>query len=117
MTSRTIGHQTELIARDYLIAHGLQFVAANINYRFGELDLVMQDDDCLVFVEVRYRRSTAFGTPLESVTDQKRLRITRAAQAYLQQHNLWHRKNCRFDVVALTGNLAEPELQWFKNLW
>ncbi|NNJ73391.1 MAG: YraN family protein [Enterobacterales bacterium] len=117
MSSRSIGQQTEQLARDFLQVKGLRFIASNINYPFGELDLVMQDGDYLVFIEVRYRARADYGSALESVTRKKRQRITKAAQAYLQQEKLWQRCDCRFDLVTLSGQLSKPSIEWFKNPW
>lgn len=117
MTSREIGQQTEQRACHYLKTNGLQHVDSNIRYPFGELDLVMRDKDVVVFIEVRYRARVDYGSALESVTKQKRQRLIKAAQAYLQENNLWQRCDCRFDVVCLTGQIQQPQIEWFKNLW
>ncbi|MGO4777099.1 YraN family protein, partial [Lysobacter sp. 2RAB21] len=61
------GAAVEAAARAYLLEHGLRAVAANANYRFGELDLVVLDADTVVFVEVRYRRDDRFGGGAVSV--------------------------------------------------
>ena len=117
LNTRQTGQQTETLACNYLKTQGLILVDKNINYVFGELDLVMLDGQSLVFIEVRFRNKSNFGSALESVTRQKQSRLTRAAQAYLQQHRKWRNTDCRFDVVSLSGNVEEPQIEWFKNLW
>ncbi|KOR30286.1 hypothetical protein TI04_06485 [Achromatium sp. WMS2] len=97
-----VGHGKEDMARGYLEAHGLCFVDRNVRYSFGELDLIMLEGECLVFVEVRYRRNTRFGSPLETISWTKRQRIRDAASCYLQNNPTTF--SCRFDVVAITGN-------------
>lgn len=81
-------------------AAGLVFVAANVRYRFGELDLVMREGATLVFVEVRERASLRFGGAAASIDARKRQRLTRAAHCYLQQTHGSRLPPCRFDVVA-----------------
>ncbi|KOR29333.1 hypothetical protein TI03_02550 [Achromatium sp. WMS1] len=96
-----IGANKENLACSYLQAHGLQLIARNVRYRSGELDLVMRDGDYLVFVEVRYRRNSQFGSPAETVVKKKQQRILKAASCYLQQHPSY--LACRFDILAITG--------------
>ena len=79
----TRGAGWEQVARRELERAGLRLRAANVRYRFGELDLVMDDADVLVFVEVRYRRAGDFGGGAASVDARKRGRLVRAASAYL----------------------------------
>lgn len=97
--SRNRGQQAEQIACDYLQQQGLQLITQNYHCRRGEIDLIMCDDDTLVFVEVRARRSDRFGSALESITADKQSRIIATAQQYLQQNRL--QQNCRFDVIAV----------------
>lgn len=73
--SRHQGNHYEQMAADYLRRQGLSLVTQNVNYRLGELDLVMRDGSTLVFVEVRYRASTSYGHAAETVTPSKRARL------------------------------------------
>ena len=79
----------------------MRIVERNYHTRYGEVDLVVQDQDTLVFVEVKARRTASFGTPEESVTERKRERLARTAETYLQAHGL-DQSNWRIDVVAIT---------------
>ena len=97
------GQQVEAAARDFLVGHGLRPVAANVGYRFGELDLVMQDGAALVFVEVRYRRQSGFGGGAASIDAAKQRKLALAAEAFLSQHREWRDAACRFDVVDASG--------------
>lgn len=97
------GAAREAEARVVLERAGLRLRAANVRYRVGELDLVMDDGDVLVFVEVRYRRSADFGGGSGSVDGRKQQRLARAASLYLADHPQLARRPCRFDVVALGG--------------
>lgn len=114
-TRRARGDAVETLARAYLSAHGLRPVAANAGYRVGELDLVMRDGGTLVFVEVRYRRSTAFGGGAASVDAGKRRRLVRAAEQFLLAHREFAALPCRFDVVAASGDPDAPALEWIRD--
>jgi putative endonuclease len=112
---RSRGAAVEAAARAYLRKAGLRDVAANANYRFGELDLVMLDGAMLVFVEVRYRRDTRFGGGAMSVDVHKRRKLVRAAQAFLASHPRHADCACRFDVIEADGDPASPRLNWLKD--
>lgn len=106
------GLEYETRARDYLAARGLSLVTRNYRCRQGEIDLIMRQDDILVFVEVRYRASNGHGSALESVTTQKQNKIRMTARHYLARHQLNESKQaCRFDVVAFDGEHCE----WLPN--
>ncbi|RCS57171.1 YraN family protein [Parvibium lacunae] len=104
----TRGAAAEAAARAHLETHGLRWVASNVRYRHGELDLIMQQHDTLVFVEVRYRQSARYGGAIASVTPAKQARVRAAAAAYLQAQSAYQSMPCRFDVVAITGN----DIEW-----
>ena len=109
------GAAVEAAARRHLENAGLRWLAGNVRYRGGELDLVMRDpaDGCLVFVEVRYRRSTAFGGGAASIDIGKRRKLLRAAQLYLVTHPALAQLPCRFDVVEASGE--PPRLNWLRD--
>ncbi|WP_238376633.1 YraN family protein [Luteimonas abyssi] len=112
--SRRRGAEIESAAQALLEREGLRPVARNAGFRVGELDLVMRDrDGSLVFVEVRYRRSTGFGAGGESIDARKRRRLVRAAQLFLLAHPGWAQAPCRFDVVEATGE--PPRLRWLRD--
>ena len=72
----------------------------------------MTDGERLIIVETRYRRRPDFGGVLSSISPAKRARICRTAQHFVQQYPRWREAPIRFDVVALTGTLKQPELHW-----
>lgn len=112
---RIRGDAVEAAALAHLQARGLRLISRNAAARGGEIDLVMTDGDALVFVEVRYRASDAFGGGAASVDAGKRLRLVRAAQAFLQRHPEHADAPCRFDVVAASGDPATPMLEWLQD--
>lgn len=117
----TRGEQAERGAERYLIQQGLRLQARNYRCKAGEIDLVMLDQDTLVFVEVRLRSHRGFATAAESVDWRKQQKLTRAAQHYLQRHRLTDRVACRFDVLAFDPNSTaspgtdSPGVSWVKN--
>jgi putative endonuclease len=113
---RTQGARIETLAREFLQQQGLTPVAANANYRGGELDLVMCDGDTLVFVEVRYRRTArGFGDGAASIGAAKRRRTVLAAELFLAGHRDYARLPCRFDVIAASGDADAPDFQWLRD--
>lgn len=98
----------------HLQAAGLRWLAANVRYRFGEIDLVMRDGATVVFVEVRYRRNAAFGGSALSVNAAKQRKLVLAAQCFLAAHPELARQPCRFDVVAVEGDVQTPRIEWMK---
>ena len=109
------GRQAELAACRYLEARGLRLRGGNYRCRRGEIDLIMDDGDVLVFVEVRYRSNCRFGGGVESVDGRKQRKLISAAQHYLQKHPRLASRPCRFDVVALgPANRGRP-VEWIRN--
>lgn len=104
------GKQAEQQACQFLQKQGLRFIEKNWRYFTGEIDLIMQDGEDIVFVEVRYRTNQHFGSPIETITQHKRYKLIKTSLCYLQQKN-WLDRNCRFDIVSL----SQKKLEWVKN--
>jgi putative endonuclease len=97
----SLGQRGERAAEKFLKSLGYKIVARGTRNRLGELDLVAVDGRTVVFVEVKTRTTHEAGHPAEAVDDRKQRRVTRAAQAFIQQHDL-HECSFRFDVIAIT---------------
>ncbi|WP_043695792.1 YraN family protein [Luteibacter sp. 9133] len=108
---RATGDRFEGAALSFLRERGLRLVRFNFLCRHGEIDLVMRDGETLVFVEVRYRRSAAFGGAVGSVTAAKRRKLISAAHLWLAWHPHDARRPCRFDVLAFEGD----GIEWIPN--
>jgi putative endonuclease len=114
--SREIGKFTEDIAAKYLQQQGLREVTRNFYCRLGEIDLIMIDKQTLVFIEVKYRKNANFGGALASISISKQRKLQKTATFYLQQQRLnAYNTLCRFDVVALEGNMNNATINWLKN--
>jgi putative endonuclease len=111
VNTRDFGFEKESLALQYLEKQGLQLILRNFSCPLGEIDLVMQDSSTLVFVEVRYRGSTAFGGSAASISSTKQRHMTRTAAFYLKKYHRHKPPRCRFDVVAINGD----KLNWIKN--
>ena len=113
---RAQGQKFEQMAKTHLQKRGLVPVCDNFNARVGEIDLIMSDNETLVFVEVKYRASTKFGGAIASVSATKQKKIIKTAMYYCLVNDLnFEHVAIRFDVVAITGAIAPFELQWVKN--
>lgn len=106
------GELAERLAERHLEAAGLKPVARNFRCRMGEIDLIMQDGGCLVFVEVRLRKHREFGGAAASIDRQKQQRIVKTAQHYLA--TLARTPPCRFDVVLLDA-LEGARIDWIRS--
>ncbi len=106
------GSAAEERALRHLQTHGLVLVERNFRVSGGEIDLVMRQQQTLVFVEVRFRSRGDYGSPQETVTPTKQRRLITAAASYLQRRNL--DLACRFDVVAVSGPQQE-RIEWIQD--
>ncbi len=114
-TRQRIGADGEAIARRHLERAGLIFIAANVRYRVGEIDLVMRDaDGAIAFVEVRRRTRATYGGAAASITHFKCNRLIAAASRFLAAHRL-DAQPCRFDVVTIEGRDEKPRIDWLRD--
>ncbi|MER1940397.1 YraN family protein [Castellaniella sp. FW104-16D08] len=113
--TQTRGFAAEAQAADYLQAHGLLVLARNLHCKLGELDLIAQDGQILVFIEVRMRQDNRHGGAAASVNRDKQARLIRTALWFLPSlcrlHFQGHIPPCRFDVIGVQGNTIE----WIRN--
>ena len=111
---RKSGAYWEKTAESFLRTQGLELLQRNFSSRFGEIDLIMEDDQTLVFVEVKYRRNDHHGSGAEAVTFHKQGRISRTAAWYLAKNP--HRAECvcRFDVISIDPKKRDQGINWIK---
>ena len=106
------GKLAETLAQHLLESNKLKLLEKNYHCRYGEIDLVMQDQNTLVFVEVRFRNSEKFGGAVESIDFKKQNKLRITAQHYMQKHN--SKLNARFDVVTLSSLTDKNKINWIK---
>ncbi|MGB7816218.1 MAG: YraN family protein [Methylotenera sp.] len=111
MNQNNAGLEAEKLAATFLMNHGLKLVAQNYHCRFGEIDLIMMDAETLVFIEVRLRSNSQFGSAASSITPQKQKKLILTAQHYLQQHG---QGACRFDAILMNKNNLQ-NIEWIRN--
>ena len=113
MASGSTGKDAEAHACRHMQMQGLKLLQRNYRTRRGEIDLVMQDKDSLVFVEVRYRNREDYGSAAESIDRRKQRKLTACAQQYLQAYPERARQPCRFDVVTISREMER--IEWIRN--
>ena len=109
---RAFGEAKESEAASFLARQGLTLVCRNFQCKLGEIDLVMRSSDTLVFVEVRFRRSSLYGNAAATVDWRKQGKLLRTAQFYLQRSGLRDRVPCRFDVLGIAPDSRNGTLQF-----
>ncbi len=113
-TAVSLGQSAETKAAHFLKQQGLRIIEKNYRCKGGEIDIVAQDGPTLIFVEVRYRKSSRFGTPAETVTLKKQQRVIKAAKLYLLR--LKQVPPCRFDVIeGWPGSGTNVNFNWIQN--
>lgn len=109
-------HWSEDIAKDYLLELGYKLLAQNYHMRGGEIDLIMQDDEVLVFVEVKQRQYVYYGRPIEMITDAKLQRMQNTALKFMQEKYNRDDLFMRFDAVLLLGSKDDYRLEHIQNI-
>jgi putative endonuclease len=111
----SLGQKGEQLAAGLLKEEGYRILEYNFRGRLGEVDLIAEDGDCLVFVEVKTRRNLACGHPLESIDLRKQRQLIKVAREYLAQKGEEDRF-CRFDAVSVLQSCGDrPRLELVKN--
>ncbi|MCL2352999.1 MAG: YraN family protein [Defluviitaleaceae bacterium] len=96
------GNYGEAVVLGYLQGKGYEILKQNYKKYDGEIDIIAQDGEYIVFIEVKYRRGAGFGDGLEAITRAKQKRIVKTAKAYLYEEKKWDAA-CRFDVLSVFG--------------
>ncbi|MCK6264806.1 YraN family protein [Vibrio sp. ZSDE26] len=111
---RDIGQHYETVAKKHLEGCGLTLIERNFTARCGEIDLIMLDGSCVVFVEVRYRESKHFGHAAETISPSKVSKLLKTAHYWLlKRGQSVEQTDLRFDVIAIHEKGAQ--IEWIKN--
>lgn len=109
MNRRATGTAYEQIAADYVETQGITIKEMNYRISQGEVDIIGEDKEFIIFIEVKYRKTASYGYPWEAVSDNKRRQICKVARQYCYSKKV--KKQVRFDVISICGE----EILWFKN--
>lgn len=112
--NKLLGDRGERVAAKFLKRKGYRILARQSRSRIGEIDLIAQDGNFIVFVEVKTRSSSKAGHPAEAITFAKRKQLTRAARGWLKQRRLLEHHS-RFDVIAITWQAREPLIEHYQS--
>lgn len=111
---KQVGSFGEERAVNFLTRIGFSILRKNYRTPSGEIDIIAQDGDTIVFVEVKTRRSLTFGRPEESVDECKRQQIKKVAQQFISQYQLFH-FNCRFDIITIYDEGKSVDLKYMRS--
>lgn len=111
MNKRTVGTVYEQKAAAYLKENGFHLLESNFRCRQGEIDIVGIHQECLVFVEVKYRKNLRAGYPEEAVDCRKQAKICRTSDCFRYLHPEYGRMQIRYDVVTI----CEERFKWYQN--
>ncbi|HLF20511.1 MAG TPA: YraN family protein [Bacteroidota bacterium] len=114
LSKRQRGNVGEELAAKFLIKKGYKILERNYRFEHGEIDLVAEDGDELVFVEVKSRKSKSFGEPEDAITEKKEGHVRDAAEGYLFEKSIENRM-CRFDVIAIEFHNGVADIRHTKD--
>ncbi len=109
------GQLAEAEACEYLQQQGLRLLERNYHCRHGELDLIMTDGKSTVFIEVRYRSNTDYGSGAETVNRRKQQKLIATASYYLQNNRQLAQQPARFDVISMTQATNRFSIDWIQD--
>lgn len=115
MDRQASGKAAEDRALAWLRQQGLRLLERNYRCRLGEIDLIMEEHDCVVFVEVRKRGRTSRVSPEASVDARKQQKLVHAANHYLSRYPRRASQPCRFDLIALASDSEHATPLWYKD--
>lgn len=96
-----LGQWAEHTALLHLQKHHYQLLVANFHSRYGEIDLIVQKDQLILFVEVKARSASSYGQATEMVSTSKQQKIIKTAMVFLQENEQYHYYDLRFDVICI----------------
>ena len=109
MNQRKTGTAYEKIAADYVKKQGILILEKNYRISQGEIDMIGEDEETIIFFEVKYRKTASYGQPWEAVCSSKRKKICAVARQYCYSKRI--NKQVRYDVISICGD----EILWFQD--
>lgn len=114
MNRYELGKKGEIVAANHLHKNGYKIINKNYRCTLGEIDLIAERDNTIIFIEVKTRRSFNYGFPEESVTARKQDKIRKVASYFLKVHGIFD-MDCRFDVVTVFVSKNDYSIEVIKN--
>jgi putative endonuclease len=111
------GLHYESLAKNYLVQHGLTLLKQNYHCRFGEIDLIMLQQEILCFIEVKYRNSMAYGGAASAIPAQKQKKIVKTAMVFIAENDRLKQHSMRFDALLMQQNADRQSnsINWIQN--
>lgn len=103
MNNVQLGAKGEEVALQFLLKRGYSILEKNFRLRMGEIDIIASKGGCIIFAEVKSRRSLSFGYPCEAVDLRKQRKILLVAKSYIHMKRLYD-ADCRFDIIEVYIN-------------
>lgn len=113
--SITKGQQCEQFVKRWLIKQGWQCINENYRCRFGEIDLIMHKGKNLIFVEVKFRTDTTYGTAQDFITLAKQQKLILCAKHFLMHEPKFAHYQCRFDAITINKKIHHKNIEWIPN--
>jgi putative endonuclease len=116
-SSTSTGQRYEALAKHYLQQQGLTLLEQNYRSRYGEIDIIMFDQAVLCFIEVKFRKSNAFGGAVSAIPRAKQQKIIKTAQCYISSTPAIAQKPMRFDalILQLESSVSDLNIEWIQN--
>lgn len=115
MNHTAIGNNGEELACKYLINKGYKIIRRNFHFgRYGEIDIISEFNNTLIFIEVKYRKSLTFGSPVCAISVAKQKSLRKSAEGYLYVNKITD-KDCRFDLIAIDASSGTPKIEHIEN--
>ena len=108
---KQLGNLAEQKACDFLQTQGLILLMRNYHCMTGEIDLIMREGEDIVFIEVRSRATSCYGSAVESVNKTKQKKLIKSALLYLKNQHWLNKVGFRFDIIGVSGS----KIDWIKN--
>lgn len=115
MNTRSQGNLGEDRAQEFLTSKGFKILTRNFRSKFGEIDIIAKDKNCIVFIEVKMRSSNVFGTPREAITSKKLEKIALTAAFYLKSINA-EKSQYRIDAIEVEQNSDQFHFNHIENV-
>lgn len=114
--NKSKGLHYESLAKEYLLERGLSLLNTNFHCRYGEIDLIMLQQEVLCFIEVKFRNSLGFGGAASAISAQKQNKIVKSAQYFLSVNKKLAQHAMRFDALLIQQQASKDHnINWIQN--